>query len=170
LTALFLTAIVAVWGVADREGLAAFAQAQVAQQFCSPAWFIMLTASLSVITVVRIAFLLPLTVDLSKETAQLSNIAMVIAVVLMVYILVVAPTHFLMNGIVDSVGTYLSSLVRQSFATFPFFGKELQEWFHTCLPSFGSVLLTERHPISQLQTVLVPTRNVRQWRPTPGQR
>ena len=84
-----------------------------------------------VFLVLGIAFLLPLTVDLSKGMARLSNIAMMIAVVLMVYILLVGPTHFLMNGIVDSFGSYLSSLVRQSFATFPFFGKEFQEWFQS---------------------------------------
>jgi len=33
ITALLLTAVVAVWGVADTDGLAAFAQAWVAQQF-----------------------------------------------------------------------------------------------------------------------------------------
>jgi glycine betaine transporter len=77
-----------------------------------------------------IAFLTPLTVDLSKGMARLSNIALGTAVALLVYLLLVGPTHFLMNGIVDSVGTYLSSLVRQSFATFPFFGREFQEWFH----------------------------------------
>lgn len=83
-----------------------------------------------VFVVLCIAFLLPLTVDLSKGMAVLSNIAMAIAVGLMLYILLVGPTHFLMNGIVDSVGTYLSSIVQQGFATYPFFGKEFQEWFH----------------------------------------
>jgi glycine betaine transporter len=56
LTALLLTAIVAVWGVADTEGLATFAQAQVAQQFRSRAWFIMLTATLIVVIVLWLAF------------------------------------------------------------------------------------------------------------------
>ncbi|MGD8616702.1 MAG: BCCT family transporter [Gammaproteobacteria bacterium] len=76
-----------------------------------------------------IAFLLPLTVDLSSGMARLSNIALAVAIGLMVYLLLVGPTQFLMNGIVDSFGNYLSSLVRQSFATFPFFGREFQEWF-----------------------------------------
>lgn len=35
-----------------------------------------------------------------------------------------------MDGIVDSVGGYLSSPVRQSFATFPFFGEAFEQWFH----------------------------------------
>lgn len=86
--------------------------------------------SLGVFAVLCVAFLVPLTMDLSKGMAALSNIAMAIAVVLMLYILLVGPTHVLMSGIVDSVGGYLSSVVRQSFATFPFFGKEFQDWFH----------------------------------------
>ncbi|NEV62275.1 BCCT family transporter [Thiorhodococcus minor] len=77
-----------------------------------------------------LAFLVPLTVDLSKGMARLSNVAMAIAVVLMVYLLLMGPTHFLMDGIVDSLGGYLSGLVRQSFATFPFFGQEFEQWFH----------------------------------------
>jgi glycine betaine transporter len=83
-----------------------------------------------VFAVLCVAFLLPLTVDLSKGMARLSNTAMTIAVVLMVFLLLVGPTHFLMEGIVDSIGTYLSGFVRQSFATFPFFGEEFRDWFH----------------------------------------
>lgn len=83
-----------------------------------------------VFAVLCLAFLLPLTVDLSKGMARLSNLAMLIAVALMVYILLVGPTHFLMNGIVDATGQYLSALVKQSFSTYPFLGKEFEEWFH----------------------------------------
>jgi hypothetical protein len=45
LTALLLTALVALWGVLDTAGLAAFAQQEVAQQFESRWWFIMLAAT-----------------------------------------------------------------------------------------------------------------------------
>ena len=83
-----------------------------------------------VFAVLCAAFLLPLTVDLSKGMARLSNVAMIIAIALMVYILLVGPTHFLMNGIVDATGQYLSSLVKQSFSTYPFLGKEFEDWFH----------------------------------------
>jgi glycine betaine transporter len=76
------------------------------------------------------AFLLPLRVDLSKGMARLSNLAMILAVLLMVYVLLVGPTHFLMNGIVDATGQYLSSLVKQSFSTYPFFGEKFEGWFH----------------------------------------
>jgi glycine betaine transporter len=85
---------------------------------------------LAVFAVLCIAFLVPLSMDLSRGMAVLSNIAMGIAFVLMIFILLVGPTHALMDGIVDSIGGYLSSLVRQSFATFPFFGEAFEEWFH----------------------------------------
>jgi glycine betaine transporter len=85
---------------------------------------------LAVFAVLCIAFLVPLTMDLSRGMAVLSNLAMAIAFLLMIFILLVGPTHALMDGIVDSVGGYLSSLVRQSFATFPFFGEAFEQWFH----------------------------------------
>lgn len=83
-----------------------------------------------VFVVLCLAFLAPLTVDLSRGMARLSNLAMAIAGFLMVYILLTGPTHFLMDGVVDSVGVYLSTFVRQSFATYPFYGKEFTGWFH----------------------------------------
>jgi glycine betaine transporter len=85
---------------------------------------------LGVFAVLCIAFLVPLTMDLSRGMAVLSKTAMAIAFLLVVYVLLVGPTHALMDGIVDSVGGYLSNLVRQSFATFPFFGEEFERWFH----------------------------------------
>jgi len=85
---------------------------------------------LGVFAVLCVAFLIPLTKDLSEGMARLSNIAMMLAGFLVIYILLAGPTHFLMNGIVDSMGVYLSTLVRQSFATYPFLGKEYSDWFH----------------------------------------
>jgi glycine betaine transporter len=83
-----------------------------------------------VFAILCLAFLAPLTVDLNRGMARLSNLAMAIAGFLMVYILITGPTHFLMDGVVDSVGVYLSTFVRQSFATYPFYGKEFTSWFH----------------------------------------
>jgi glycine betaine transporter len=88
------------------------------------------TLQYGVFALLCVAFLLPLRVDLSQGMARLSNVAMAIALLMMVYILLVGPTHFLMNGIVDSIGAYLSGLVQQSFATYPFFGEEFRDWFH----------------------------------------
>ena len=83
-----------------------------------------------VFVVLCIAFLFPLTVDLKSGMARLSNIAMAIVFLLMLYILLVGPTHFLMDGIVNSIGAYLSNIVQQSFATYPFFEPEFKDWFH----------------------------------------
>ncbi|MCF1182564.1 BCCT family transporter [Marichromatium gracile] len=77
-----------------------------------------------------LAFLAPLTLDLGRGMARLSNLAMAIALGLMVYLLLVGPTHYLMNGVVDTLGAYLSGVVQQGFATYPFFGKAFQDWFH----------------------------------------
>lgn len=85
---------------------------------------------ITIFVVLTLAFLLPLTVDLSAGMAKLSNMAMALAGFLLVFLLLVGPTHYLMNGIVDALGTYLSGIVRQSFATFPFFGPEATGWFH----------------------------------------
>ena len=84
-----------------------------------------------VFAVLCIAIFLPLTVDLKTGMARLSNMAMAIVFLLMLYILLVGPTHFLMDGIVNSIGDYLSNVVHQSFATYPYFASEFQDWFHT---------------------------------------
>jgi glycine betaine transporter len=84
----------------------------------------------TVFGVLCLAFLLPLTVDLSSRMAKLSNVAMLIAVALMIYLLLVGPTHYFMNGIVDSIGYYLSNLVSMSFSTLPFMGSENRQWFN----------------------------------------
>jgi glycine betaine transporter len=89
-----------------------------------------LTMQFGIFAVLCLAFLLPLTVDLSQGMARLSNAAMLIAAALMLFLLLVGPTHYLMNGIVDGIGGYLSGIVRQSLATYPFFGKEFGDWFH----------------------------------------
>lgn len=84
----------------------------------------------TVFVVLCLAFLLPLTVDLSSGMARLSNLAMGIAVGLMLYLLLVGPTHYFMNGIVDSIGSYLSNLVAGSFTTMPFMGSQNRQWFN----------------------------------------
>jgi glycine betaine transporter len=83
-----------------------------------------------VFALICVAFLPPLAVDLSKGMSRLSNLAMTIAILLMLYLLLAGPTHYLMNGMIDSVGMYLSNFVRQSFATYPFLGREFEQWFH----------------------------------------
>jgi len=56
LIALALTAGVSVWGIIDTQGLAGFAAAQVKVMFRSRGWFVMLTASILLLTSLWLAF------------------------------------------------------------------------------------------------------------------
>ena len=83
----------------------------------------------SIFIVLCISFLIPLTVNLSKGMALLSNIAMAIAIALALFILLMGPTAFLLSGSVDAFGLYLNDFFQQSFRTFSFFDVGTQEWF-----------------------------------------
>jgi glycine betaine transporter len=85
--------------------------------------------SLIIFAVLVIAYLLPLTVDLSKGMALLSNVALGICVALMVFILLAGPTPFLMNGIVESIGEYFSKVLPHGFVTYSFYGEGVETWF-----------------------------------------
>jgi glycine betaine transporter len=78
-----------------------------------------------------IAYIMPLTVDLSKGMALLSNTAIVIAVALMVYLLIVGPTSFLMDGIVEAVGGYFFNAIPHGFTTYTFFDDQVKSWYQS---------------------------------------
>ncbi len=83
----------------------------------------------SIFLVLCIAFLVPLTVTLSKGMALLSNIAMAMAVALALFILITGPTSFILSGIVDAFGRYINDFPQQSFRTFSVFDIVIREWF-----------------------------------------
>ena len=76
-----------------------------------------------------LAFMVPLTVDLGQGMARLSNVAMGIAMLLLLFIVLAGPTRVIMSGIVDSIGVYLSGIVEQSFRTFTFADEKVAGWF-----------------------------------------
>jgi glycine betaine transporter len=78
-----------------------------------------------------VAYILPLTVDLSKGMAVLSNTAIIIAVAMMVYLLILGPTSFLMDGIVESIGGYFSKVIPHGFMTYTFFNEEVKNWYQS---------------------------------------
>jgi glycine betaine transporter len=88
-----------------------------------------LSVSLTVFGVLVLAYMLPLTVDLGKGMALLSNTALLISVGLMAYLLLVGPTYFLMNGIVEGIGAYLTNAIPQGFRTYTFFDEAVEGWF-----------------------------------------
>ncbi|MEO1192578.1 MAG: BCCT family transporter [Pseudomonadota bacterium] len=87
--------------------------------------------TLVIFAVLCVSYLLPLTVDLSRGMALLSNAAMLIAGLLLVFILLAGPTHYLMGGVVESLGAYLNSVLVQGFRTFTFMDERVGDWFQS---------------------------------------
>jgi glycine betaine transporter len=85
--------------------------------------------TLWVFAVLCLAYLVPLTVDLSKGMATLSNAAIFLAVALMVYVLLIGPTSFLMNNITEGIGEYASAVIPHGFMTYAFYDEAVQSWF-----------------------------------------
>ena len=85
--------------------------------------------AMAIFAVLCVSYLLPLMVDLGKGMALLSNAAMAIAGLLMIFVLLAGPTHFLMNGIVEAIGTYVTGVLPQGFRTFTFFDERVSDWF-----------------------------------------
>ncbi len=78
-----------------------------------------------------VAYFPALVVDLSRGMAKLSNAAMAVACGLMIYILIAGPTHYLMGGIVQSIGDYFGSVLVHGFRTFTFFDERVNNWFQS---------------------------------------
>ena len=54
---------------------------------------------------------------------------MAIAGLLLVFVLLVGPTFFLMNGIVEAIGEYVSQVLPHGFKTYTFFDEQVGDWF-----------------------------------------
>lgn len=76
-----------------------------------------------------IAFVIPLQRDLGDGMAKLSNMAMLIAITLLVYLLVIGPTSYIMNIVTSGFGRYLFNALPAGFSTVEFFGPSLVDWF-----------------------------------------
>jgi glycine betaine transporter len=85
--------------------------------------------ALAIFVVLCLSYTLPLMVDLSKGMARMSNMAMGIALGLMVFVLLAGPTHFLMDGIVEAIGMYFSRVLPQGFRTYSFFDERVGDHF-----------------------------------------
>ena len=84
-----------------------------------------------VFVVLCIAYFPPLVVDLGSGMARLSNTAMAIAGGLMLYILLTGPTHYLMGGITQAIGEYVSNVLPHGFRTFTFMDEQVGNWFQS---------------------------------------
>ncbi|MGF1447235.1 MAG: BCCT family transporter [Pikeienuella sp.] len=75
------------------------------------------------------AYVPALLVDLGDGMSRLSTLAMAIAIVLVCYTVVLGPTNYLLNAVVQSFGAYVVEVVPHGFQTFTFFDGEVQSWF-----------------------------------------
>jgi glycine betaine transporter len=85
----------------------------------------------AVFVVLCIAYFPPLVVDLGSGMARLSNAAMAIAGGLMIFILLAGPTHYLMGGITQAIGEYISNVLPHGFRTFTFMDEQVGDWFQS---------------------------------------
>ena len=85
--------------------------------------------TLGIFVVLVISYILPLTVDLGRGMAVLSNTAMTVAGGLMIFVLLAGPTNFIMGGIVQAFGEYLSGAFTHGFRTFTFMDDRVGNWF-----------------------------------------
>lgn len=82
-----------------------------------------------IFAVMVLAYMPPLLVDLGSGMAKLSNLAMGIAIALVLFTIIMGPTEYLMNSIISGIGLYLTELFPRGLQTFTFFGDDVTQWF-----------------------------------------
>lgn len=87
------------------------------------------SASLIIIALLTVAFILSAVSGVGKGIQFLSNMNMVVALGLLLFLAIVGPTVFIFDTLIESLGTYLSDIVTMSFRTAAFSdGKWLSGW------------------------------------------
>ncbi len=82
--------------------------------------------SLAIMGVIFATYMTSTAVGVDRGIKLLSNINMLVAVLMLVYVAVFGPTAFIFETVVDSIGAYFTQLPRLAFQLLPFEG--LQEW------------------------------------------
>ena len=83
-----------------------------------------------IILIVTVLFLLSAWSGLSKGIQYLSNLNMLLAAMLLVFILIVGPTILIMNMFTSSIGEYLNTLIFNSFDVAPL-NSQKHEWLQS---------------------------------------
>ena len=78
------------------------------------------TVAILIIAAMTVLFILSAVSGVHRGIQWLSNVNMVLAVLLVLFLLVVGPTIFILNTFTESIGGYLSNLVPMSFRTAAF--------------------------------------------------
>ncbi|PWW19823.1 glycine betaine transporter [Cytobacillus oceanisediminis] len=89
-----------------------------------------IATQLTVIAIVTILFMLSAQTGLNKGIKYLSNLNIILAIALMVFLLFVGPTNFIMDLFTTTIGSYLQNLPSMSFRLSPFDQKLtwFQDW------------------------------------------
>ncbi|GEN46130.1 glycine betaine uptake BCCT transporter [Alkalibacillus haloalkaliphilus] len=82
---------------------------------------------LIIISVVTVLFMISAWTGLAKGIKILSNVNMVLAVLLFLFMIIVGPTLFIMNMFTNSIGSYVQNLPTMSFRIAPL-NEEVREW------------------------------------------
>ncbi len=90
-----------------------------------------LALTLTILVVLVLSYILPLMVDLGSGMALLSNAAMALAGLLLLFLLLFGPTHFILGGIVQAFGEYLGGFFVHGFRTFTFMDANVGSWFQS---------------------------------------
>jgi len=90
-----------------------------------------MTLSMIIFGLLFIAYLAPLTVDLGKGMALLSNTAMTIAGCLMFFVILAGPTYYIMSAIMGGAGDYFSKVLTHGFQTMTFYDEVAENWFQS---------------------------------------
>ena len=83
-------------------------------------------AALAILAVLYVAYMISTLTGVEKGMKLLSNINMVLALAVMLFIMLVGPTAFIFESAVDTLGAYASQFVTLAFRLFPYEG--LTEW------------------------------------------
>lgn len=82
--------------------------------------------SFVIIGVLFVCYMLSATTGVDKGIKILSNINMVLAISIMIFVIVFGPTQFIFESFLDSIGQYFAALPSLAFHLYPFEG--LQGW------------------------------------------
>ena len=83
-----------------------------------------------VLAAIVLAYTPALMVDLGQGMSRLSNAALLIAIGLLAYTIILGPTEYLVNSVVNGFGDYLWNVVPRGFQTFTFFDDAATRWFN----------------------------------------
>lgn len=115
----FIAIFATVFGVATSLGFGA-SQISGGASYMFPSIQNNFTTQLMIIIIVTVLYLLSASTGLDKGIALLSNVNIILAIALMLFLLFSGPTNFIMDLFTTTIGGYLQNLTSMSFRLSPF--------------------------------------------------